>query len=212
LTVAARRLDGQAPPAEVLNANSSYREEDWKAFLVGGINFPTTGCWEVSARYENDELTFVVWVVPAAPARETENEAAPLSIVALSIIVDKSCRIQPESDPLILGDHVDAFRDDAICHLESVLSSHHIEEKISDGGRSRFSVQVAEQEYVVQNPTDKPAVFIVRHDVPENWTVDSDPQPTQMDGSTALFRLNAAPGQRVRLHVGMHRSYSMDPN
>ena len=207
LTVTARRLDGQAPPAEVLKASSSYREEDWKAFLVGGINFPTTGCWEVSARYENDELTFVVWVVPDAPARQTENAAAPLSIV-----VDKSCRIQPESDPLILGDHVDAFRDDAICHLESVLSSHHIEEKITEGGRSRFLVQVGEQEYVVQNPTDKPAVFIVRHDVPENWTVDSDPQPNQMDGSTALFRLNAAPGQRVRLHVGMHRSYSIDPS
>lgn len=207
LTVTARRLDGQAPPAEVLKANSSYREEDWKAFLVGGIKFPTTGCWEVSARYENDELTFVVWVVSAAPARPTQNEAEPLSIV-----VDKSCRIQPESDPLILGDHVAAFREDAICHLESVLSSHHIEEKITDGGRARFSVEVREQEYVVQNPTERPAVFVVRHDVPENWTVDSDPQPTQMDGSTALFRLNAAPGQRVRLHVGMHRSYSVDPN
>ncbi len=63
LTVTARRLDGPAPPPEVLKANSSYREQDWKAFLVGGINFPTPGCWEVSGRYENDELTFVVWVV-----------------------------------------------------------------------------------------------------------------------------------------------------
>jgi len=144
----------------------------------------------------------------SAPAAQAQNQdqAAPLSIV-----VDKSCLIQPESDPLILGDHSDAFRDDAICHLESVLSSHHIEEKIRDGERSRFFVRVAEQEYVVQNPTDKPAVFIVRHEVPENWAVDSDPQPTSMDGSTAVFRLNAEPGQRVRLHVGMHRSYSLDP-
>jgi hypothetical protein len=143
----------------------------------------------------------------AAPRGQTQDQAGRLSIV-----VDKSCRIQPESDPLILGDHIDAFRDDAICHLESVLSSHHIEEKITDGERSRFFVRVAEQEYVVQNPTDKPTVFIVRHHVPENWTVDSDPQPTSMDGSTALFRVNAEPGQRVRLHVGMHRSYSINPN
>ena len=142
----------------------------------------------------------------AAPAGQTQDQA-----VRLSIVVDKSCLIQPESDPLVLGDHIDAFRDDAICHLESVLSSHHIEEKITDGERSRFFVRVAEQEYVVQNPTDKPAVFIVRHDVPENWTVDSDPQPSSMDGSTALFRVNAEPGQRVRLHVGMHRSYSINP-
>ena len=63
LTVTARRLDGPAPPPEVGQASSSYRQEDWKAFLVGGINFPTPGCWEVSSRYENAELTFVVWVV-----------------------------------------------------------------------------------------------------------------------------------------------------
>ena len=62
LTVTARRLDGPAPPPEVGQASSSYRQ-DWKAFLVGGINFPTPGCWEVSSRYENAELTFVVWVV-----------------------------------------------------------------------------------------------------------------------------------------------------
>lgn len=130
----------------------------------------------------------------------------------LSIVVDKSCWIQPESDPLALGDHIEAFRDEAICHLESVLSSHHVEEKITEGERSRFFVRVAEQEYVVQNPTDKPAVFTVRQDVPENWSVDSDPQPSSIDGSIAEFRVNAEAGQRVRLHVGMHRSYRIDPN
>lgn len=93
-----------------------------------------------------------------------------------------------------------------------MLSSHHIEEKITDSERSRFLVRVAEQEYVVQNPTDKPAVFIVRHDVPKNWAIDSDPQPSSMDGSTAVFRLNAEPGQRVRLHVGMHRIYAINSN
>ena len=83
----------------------------------------------------------------------------------------------PESDPLVLGGHVDAFRDDAICHLESVLSSHHVEEKITDSERSRFFLRVAEQEYVVQNPTDKPAVFTVRHHVPDDWTADSALNP-----------------------------------
>jgi hypothetical protein len=62
LTVTARRLDGPAPPPEVFKATSSYREQDWKVFLVGGINFPTPGCWKISGRYEDDELTFVVWV------------------------------------------------------------------------------------------------------------------------------------------------------
>ena len=93
-----------------------------------------------------------------------------------------------------------------------VFSSRHIEEKITESERSRFLVRVAEQEYVVQNPIDKVAVFLVRHDVPQNWKVDSDPQPNSMDGSTAVFRLNAEPGQRVRLHVGMHRRYRVNPN
>jgi len=130
----------------------------------------------------------------------------------LSIIVDKLCLIQPESDPSILGIHVEAFRDDAICHLESVLSSQHTEEKIREGGRSRFLVRVAEQEYVVQNPTDRTAVFTIRHTVPKNWIVDSDPKPSGMDGSTAVFQVNAEPGERVRLHVGMHRNYPINPN
>lgn len=64
----------------------------------------------------------------------------------------------------------------------------------------------------MQNPTDKPAVFIVRHGVPKNWKVDSDPKPSSMDGSTAVFRVNAEPGQRVRLHVGMDRNYIINPN
>jgi hypothetical protein len=149
-------------------------------------------------------LAFTLLATPSGKAQD--------QTVRLSIVVDKSCLIQPESDPLVLGGHTDALRDDAICHLESVLSSHHIEEKITAGERSRFFVRVAEQEYVVQNPTDQPALFTIRHDVPEHWTIDSDPQPTSMAGATALFRINAEPGQRVRLHVGMHRNYSIDPN
>jgi hypothetical protein len=153
--------------------------------------------------------TFPLAVVAAllVASAGVSQEQAP----RLSIIVDKSCLIQPESDPLVLGDHDEAFRDEAICHLESVLSSHHVEEKIADGERSRFFVRVDEQEYILQNPTDKPVLFTVRHKVPENWTVDSDPPPTSMDGATAVFQVNAEPGQRVRLHVGMHRSYPINP-
>ena len=73
------------------------------------------------------------------PAGQTQDQPAPLSI-----IVNKSCLIQPDSDPLVLGDHFNAFRNDAICHLESVLSSHHVEEKTTDGGLGRVFVRVAE--------------------------------------------------------------------
>ena len=98
LTITARRLDATTPPPEI-SAGPTFNR-DWKAFMLGGINFPTPGCWEITGRYEDAEVQYVVWVVPDAPAKQTQDRAAPLSI-----IVDKSCRIEPESDPLILGDH-----------------------------------------------------------------------------------------------------------
>ena len=29
-----------------------------------GINFPTTGCWEITSHFDDDAFTFVVWVTP----------------------------------------------------------------------------------------------------------------------------------------------------
>jgi hypothetical protein len=60
LTVTARRLDGIAPLARIFKANSS--RIGINPVLIGGIEFPTSGCWQVTARYEEDELSFVVWV------------------------------------------------------------------------------------------------------------------------------------------------------
>jgi hypothetical protein len=57
LTVTGRRLDSAAPPltAQVSNARS-------KSVMMVGLNLPTPGCWEITGHYEDDELTFVVWV------------------------------------------------------------------------------------------------------------------------------------------------------
>jgi len=145
-------------------------------------------------------------LLPFAPGQALD-QTPPLSIV-----VDTSCLIQPESDSSILGDHEDAFRDDAICHLESVHSSQHVEEKIADGERTRFLVEIKEQEYVLLNPTDAPALFTVRHYVPQDWSINSDPRPSGTDGATALFAVHAGPGQRVHLHVGMSRTYPIGPD
>jgi hypothetical protein len=30
--------------------------------MVVGINLPALGCWEITGHYEDDELTFVIWV------------------------------------------------------------------------------------------------------------------------------------------------------
>jgi hypothetical protein len=61
LTVSGRRIDSLAQPLQTDGPGTpSWTTDD--QFLVAGINFPTIGCWEITARYENDELTFVVWV------------------------------------------------------------------------------------------------------------------------------------------------------
>ena len=125
----------------------------------------------------------------------------------IAIVVDQNCSIQPDSAPAVLGDHTEAFRDSVVCHLESVLVSHHVEERIISGDdRDRSMVQIRQREFILENVTGDAAVFIVRQDVPPSWAVDSDPQPTAMDGSTAIFRVHADPGQIVRLHVGLRNA------
>ncbi len=60
LRVTARRLDAPDPALKIFGANSSYAG---RPLLIGAISFPTTGCWQITAQYEQDELRFVVWVV-----------------------------------------------------------------------------------------------------------------------------------------------------
>jgi len=58
LKVTGMRLDAPAPPlitkvSGTLGARPS---------MMVGMSFPALGCWEITGRYEEDELTFVVWV------------------------------------------------------------------------------------------------------------------------------------------------------
>jgi len=62
LSITGKRLDGPAPPLVTDDqANGSYRG-DMQSFVVSGVSFPTTGCWEITGRLHGDELRFVVWV------------------------------------------------------------------------------------------------------------------------------------------------------
>ncbi len=61
LKITGRRIDSPAPPLPVEEPTSgSWTDND--SFIVAGINFPTTGCWEITGNYDNDEVTFVVWL------------------------------------------------------------------------------------------------------------------------------------------------------
>jgi len=62
LIVKGKRLDSPAPLQSDDQANGGWTADD--QFIVTGINFPTPGCWEITASYQNGTLTFVVWVAP----------------------------------------------------------------------------------------------------------------------------------------------------
>lgn len=64
LTVTGRRLDGPAPPAESGRATNAYNPGDIGSAMLVGFTLPTSGCWEITGRYEGATVSFVVWVVP----------------------------------------------------------------------------------------------------------------------------------------------------
>ena len=63
LSVTGRRLDAPAPPLNVSKATNAYAADIGSAMMVG-VDFPTLGCWEITGRYADAELSFVVWVAP----------------------------------------------------------------------------------------------------------------------------------------------------
>jgi hypothetical protein len=65
LEITARRLDGSAASIRVSNATSGYssnRNVIWNSMLVG-MEFPTSGCWEVTGTYNAVETLILVFQV-----------------------------------------------------------------------------------------------------------------------------------------------------
>lgn len=61
LVVSGRRLDGESPEFTVTDATNGYHP-DFESFMMTGFEFPSEGCWEITGRYEDSELSFVVLV------------------------------------------------------------------------------------------------------------------------------------------------------
>jgi hypothetical protein len=60
LIVTASRLDAAVPTATGGSPWGGWLEESQQ--VIVNIRFPTSGCWRVTARYEDQEITFTVWV------------------------------------------------------------------------------------------------------------------------------------------------------
>lgn len=146
-------------------------------------------------------------LVPATPASapSTAPPAAPPEIH-----VNQRCRQLTPATVRVAAKPGHGFPAQMFCRLESVNTTQHPEKTIVNGKPHRILVTVAEQDYLLQNITGAPVVFVVEHYVPKGWQVDSDPQPETLVGSRAIFHVNAQPGQTVRLHVGL-RTTNLPP-
>jgi len=151
----------------------------------------------------------------AQPASQTVSKTAAARVpysVFNEIHVDDRCRLLPNPALRSAGGKKPHLRKDpVICHLESLLTSGHMEESMVGNEVHRSWVSIREQEYVLQNIAPVSKQFIVEQFVPNGWVVDSDPQPGEMAGATAIFRVQAEPGQVVRLHVGIRRTKALRP-
>jgi hypothetical protein len=63
LLVTGERLDASVPPLIASKATNAYASDIGSAMLVG-VDFPALGCWKITGKYKDAELSFVVWVVP----------------------------------------------------------------------------------------------------------------------------------------------------
>lgn len=62
LALIGRRLDGPAPEARSDPPATNAYHEDFHWAMLHGFQVPTSGCWEITASYAEDTLTFVAWV------------------------------------------------------------------------------------------------------------------------------------------------------
>ncbi len=127
------------------------------------------------------------------------------------IHIDENCRILPGSEGNPVKKKTHPYNDAAICSLEGMTELTHWEEKVAGNQLQRSFVRVEEQTFVLQDIAGDPVVYVVQYDVPQNWFVDSDPQPWQIVGHTAYFRVYVKPGETVRLHVGVRRVWPEKP-
>ena len=64
LTVRGRRLDAEAPAADISRATNAHHAGFGGWAMLVGVEFPTRGCWELTGEYRGETLRFVVLVGP----------------------------------------------------------------------------------------------------------------------------------------------------
>lgn len=79
-TTTGRRLDGPSEPlTSDPHANAGWTNDANHPFIVDGIFIPTPGCWKITGRYKDAELSYVVWV----PRDPRQTKCTPNELLAM---------------------------------------------------------------------------------------------------------------------------------
>jgi hypothetical protein len=74
LTVTGKRLDG--PGSATVDRATNGMGGGAGSFMLVGVDFPTTGCWQVTGAYKGETVSFVVWVDHSAKENLSSATAA----------------------------------------------------------------------------------------------------------------------------------------
>ena len=96
LEVSGRRLDAEAPPLEVFAGGDDH--EDLK---VGGLTFPTEGCWEIVAQSGTSVLRFVIYVHAVYVYGIQRTDAAPTPLPTARPSGSTAAQDCPVTKPII---------------------------------------------------------------------------------------------------------------
>ena len=70
LFVSGKKLDGPAPRMGVDGPRGAWQPgTPPQYFMTVGLNLPSTGCWEITGIYQQDRLSFLVWVEDGSGSR-----------------------------------------------------------------------------------------------------------------------------------------------
>jgi len=84
-------------------------------------------------------------------------------------------------------------------------STHAVEVTAAKGVMILHHTDIVEITYVVHNAASDARTVVVEHPIHQGYTLDSDPKPEETTPALYRYRVIAAPGETVRLHVGERR-------
>jgi hypothetical protein len=89
LRVRGKRLDGPAPSFTEIEPITG------KHWFMGFMSIPVFGCWEITARYKDQELTFIVWVTPLHQEKSSAGVLLAQTAIAPASINDITIEQEP---------------------------------------------------------------------------------------------------------------------